>query len=60
VFVRAALGLTPAAASGTVEVRPSQAFASWYPLTVDGIQVAGHRLRVTVDESGEASVATLS
>jgi glycogen debranching enzyme len=56
-FVRAALGLTPDAANGTVEVRPSQAFASWFPLTVDGIEVAGRRLRVTVDAAGVATVS---
>lgn len=55
VFVRAALGLTPNA--GTLEVRPSQAFASWFPLTVDGIEVAGRRLRVTVDAAGAATVS---
>jgi hypothetical protein len=60
VFVRAALGLTPDAANGTVAVHPSQAFASWFPLTVDGIEVAGRRLRVTVDETGAAGVATVS
>lgn len=60
VFVRAALGLSPDAANGTVEVRPSQAFAAWFPLTVDGVEVAGRRLRITVDEAGTASVATVS
>ncbi|MFC4853589.1 glycogen debranching N-terminal domain-containing protein [Actinophytocola glycyrrhizae] len=54
VFVRAALGLTPD--GGTLGVRPSPAFASWFPLTVDGIEVGGRRLRVTVDEAGAATV----
>jgi glycogen debranching enzyme len=52
-LVWAALGLTP----GAREVRPSPAFASWFPLTVDGLLLAGRRVRVTVDASGVATVS---
>jgi glycogen debranching enzyme len=52
VFVQAALGLTPDG-----EVRPSQAFASWFPLTIDGVVVAGRRVRITVDAAGAATMS---
>jgi glycogen debranching enzyme len=56
VFVRAALGLVPDVRGGTLTVRPSAAFAPWFPLVVDGVEVAGRRLCVTVDETGTATV----
>ncbi len=53
VLVWAALGLTP----DTREVRPSPAFASWFPLTVDGVVLGGRRVRITVDAAGAATVS---
>ncbi|WP_459707635.1 glycogen debranching N-terminal domain-containing protein [Actinophytocola sp. KF-1] len=52
-LVWAALGITP----DTAEVRPSPAFASWFPLTVDGVVLGGRRVRVTVDAAGAATVS---
>jgi glycogen debranching enzyme len=52
-LVWAALGLTP----GATEVRPSPAFASWFPLTVDGVLLGGRRVRVAVDAAGVATVS---
>ncbi|MFI7675358.1 glycogen debranching N-terminal domain-containing protein [Actinophytocola sp. NPDC049390] len=52
-LVWAALGLTPDAR----EVRPSPAFASWFPLTVDGVVLGGRRVRVTVDAAGSVTVS---
>ena len=53
VLVWAALGLTP----DSRQVRPSPAFASWFPLTVDGVVLGGRRVRVTVDAAGVAEVS---
>ncbi|MGB3443941.1 MAG: glycogen debranching N-terminal domain-containing protein [Actinophytocola sp.] len=57
VFVRAALGLAPDRSTGTLTVRPSSAFASWFPMVIDGVEMAGRRLRVEVDATGAATVS---
>jgi glycogen debranching enzyme len=53
VLVWAALGLTPDA----TQVRPSPAFASWFPLTVDGVVLGGRRVRIAVDAACAATVS---
>nr|AGS50008.1 amylo-alpha-1,6-glucosidase [uncultured bacterium esnapd26] len=55
--LRSALGLDADVPSGTVTVGP--AFAHEYgPLTVTGLQVAGHPLKVTVAADGTTSTVT--
>lgn len=57
VLVWAALGLTPDARTGELAVHPSPAFASWFPLTLDGVTVAGRQHRITVDAAGVVKMA---
>jgi glycogen debranching enzyme len=58
VLVQAALGLAANVPEGTLTVRPAPAFASWFPLTVRGLSVAGHPVTVDVDAAGSATVHT--
>jgi glycogen debranching enzyme len=55
-LVWAALGLTPNARTGELSVHPSAAFASWFPLTIDGVTVAGTRHRISIDAGGTAKL----
>jgi glycogen debranching enzyme len=57
-LVQAALGLRADVPAGELSVRPDPAFASWFPMRVTGLQVAGHDLAVTVDAGGSARVTT--
>lgn len=57
-LLQAALGLHADVPGGTLVVRPRTAFASWFPMQVDGLQVAGEPLRVMVDGDGTVEVDT--
>ncbi len=54
----AALGLRPDVPGGTLTVAPDPAFRSWFPLRVEGLQVAGRPLSVTVSADGRVEVET--
>ena len=58
VLIQAALGLEANVPAGSLAVRPARAFASWFPLTVRGLTVAGHPVTVDVDAAGSATVHT--
>ncbi|QSB15453.1 amylo-alpha-1,6-glucosidase [Natronosporangium hydrolyticum] len=58
VLVQAALGLTADVPAGTVTVAPRPEFADWFPMRVDGVQVAGHPLEIMADGSGQVTVNT--
>ncbi|RCV52540.1 amylo-alpha-1,6-glucosidase [Marinitenerispora sediminis] len=57
-LVSAALRLSADLPAGVLRVDPDPAFADWFPMTVDGLRVGGHPLRVTVDADGAATVET--
>jgi hypothetical protein len=57
-LLQAALGLSADVPAGMLTVHPDPAFASWYPLRVTGLVVAGHPLEVTVDPAGAARAST--
>lgn len=57
-LLTAALGLRPDVPAGTVAVGPDPAFASWFPLRVTGLRLAGHPMTVTVAPDGSPRVDT--
>lgn len=57
-ILEAALGLSADVPAGVLRVRPQREFQSWFPLTISGLQVAGHPLAVAVDAHGRAKVET--
>ncbi|MFC7331141.1 glycogen debranching N-terminal domain-containing protein [Marinactinospora rubrisoli] len=57
-LVTAALRLSADLPAGVLRVAPDPAFADWFPMTVDGLRVGGHPLRVTVDADGAATAET--
>ena len=57
-LVTAALGLRADVPAGELWVEPPAAFASWFPLSVRGLRVAGARLDVAVDAAGGVDVDT--
>ncbi|HZC26452.1 MAG TPA: glycogen debranching N-terminal domain-containing protein [Actinopolymorphaceae bacterium] len=57
-MLQAALGLAPDVPGGVLRVAPADAFASWLPLRVSGLRVAGHPLTVEVDAAGAVTVET--
>ncbi|WP_020577859.1 glycogen debranching N-terminal domain-containing protein [Actinopolymorpha alba] len=57
-LLQAALGLAADVPSGVLRVAPAEAFASWFPLRVSGLRLAGHPLTVDVDATGKISVET--
>jgi glycogen debranching enzyme len=58
VLLRAILGLAADVPAGVLTVRPDPAFGALFPLEVDGLRVAGHRVDVAVDAGGRADVVT--
>lgn len=54
----AALGLDADVPGGRVSVRPHGEFASWFPLHVDGLRLAGHEWHVSVDATGRVRAET--
>ncbi len=58
VLIQAALGLEANVPAGTLAVRPARAFASWFPLSIKGLSVAGYPVTVDVDVAGSATVHT--
>jgi glycogen debranching enzyme len=57
-LLQAALGLRANVPAGQLHVRPDLAFASWFPMRVTGLRVAGHELAIVVDADGTAQVIT--
>ena len=58
VLVRAAIGLSVDVPAGELRVVPDPAFASWFPLHVDGLRVGEHPLSVSIDAAGRPTVRT--
>nr|MBA3606409.1 amylo-alpha-1,6-glucosidase [Acidimicrobiia bacterium] len=58
VVVGAALGLSADVPGGSLTVRSDEAFAALYPLRVEGLRIAGHRLDIAIDADGRADVTT--
>jgi len=57
-MLSAALGLRADVPAGELRVSPDPAFRHWFPLTVEGLRVAGHTVTVEVDAEGRATVTT--
>jgi hypothetical protein len=57
-LLQAALGLSADVPAGRLRVHPQPDFAGWFPIRVTGLRVAGHRLNVTVDATGQVEVET--
>jgi len=55
-LLQAALGLEVNVPAGTVKVAPRAAFASWFPLQVRGLKVAGRDIEIVVDRDGMPTV----
>jgi glycogen debranching enzyme len=58
VLVSAALGLSANVPEGTLTITPSEAFAPWFPMRVEGLSIAGHPLTVEVAADGRAAART--
>lgn len=57
-LLHAALGMVADVPDATLTVNPCAEFAAWFPLQVDGLQLAGAPLAVAVDVAGRARVDT--
>jgi hypothetical protein len=57
-LLTAALGLSVDVPAGRLHVAPDPAFATWFPLRVDGLRVGEHSLSVSVDVAGRPTVHT--
>jgi glycogen debranching enzyme len=57
-LLQAALDLRADVPNGVLTVRPRVEFSGWFPLRVDGLQVAGHPLSVAIDAAGAVQVDT--
>lgn len=56
-LLQSALGLEADVPQGTLTVAPRLAFATWFPLEVRGLRVAGRTVDVRVDADGTATVS---
>jgi len=57
-LLQAAIGLEADVPGGFVRVRPRPEFASWFPLRVGGLRIAGHPLAITVAAPDRVTVET--
>ena len=57
-LVQAAIGLEADVPGGVLRVRPRPEFASWFPLRVGGLRIAGHPLTITVATPDRVTVET--
>jgi glycogen debranching enzyme len=57
-LLQAAIGLDADVPGGVLRVRPRPEFASWFPLRVGGLRVAGHPLTIDVASVDKVAVET--
>jgi N-terminal domain of (some) glycogen debranching enzymes len=57
-LLQAAIGLEADVPGGVVRVRPRREFASWFPLRVAGLRIAGHPLAIRVASVDAVTVET--
>jgi glycogen debranching enzyme len=59
-LIQAATGLEADVPGGVLRVRPRPEFASWFPMRVEGLRIAGHPLTISVASAGTVSVETMA